>query len=547
MPDGQAVTQDREDVAKRISTTPAVHSYLDSLAQLDLKNLWLNLTPEKHTRFFHSVGTASIGLLWFESLKSRNHCKDNERVLELPDEVRKTLLANALFYHDYGHLPFSHLLERVLKEVNWQSDEDLIHGSELRVLRDRFKSPEAKSYLNALARIWLPSGIPESKDYDIEIARSRLLQELLMDFISGRYARPWLRCIVNSPIDADKIDYVIRDQQRLSAARLPVLSRLPYDPKHPVRSAWLGDFLADQEVSPHGFICIHGRSAIAAAELLRERVFLYHHIYLAPEVRVFERMAMEIVTQFIIHCVMSPEGTGWAQLTVNAGLKQGGRAYLLEYVDAVDLRSAKRNVVQMVLQMLHNPTRAGFNKEGELMVSIWNALQTTAIWDSKYKDFVNRIWEILLPKMRPVLEIASIWPIDAFMYLVGDPIYVDADAFSEVQEKLRPLTHEFCCDVLIDIVRFPNVLGINDTGYLPFKSAINGKKRPFANFIVPDGRAEKWTWRSRAATPLSHESIAGIERPKAMVLVIDPWGHPRPESAYAYDRIRATCNQMSAL
>lgn len=83
--------------------------------------------------------------------------------------------------------------------------------------------------------------------------------------IESNTGKPYLDAIVNSAVDADKIDYIFRDLRFLQFG-----SSLP-----PEQNGWLQEFLSDQDLSPEGLIRLNGRSVLMAKELLETRRRLY--------------------------------------------------------------------------------------------------------------------------------------------------------------------------------------------------------------------------------------------------------------------------------
>jgi len=151
-------------------------------------------------------------------------------------------------------------------------------GSEAAILPERLNKL-SKSFQNFVAAY---------REYQVE---SDDVRKIVSSLILGNYGMPWLQAIVNSPVDADKIDYIRYDSQFLSNAPFGIRARLLLDKV----DQWLSDFLSEQEVNHAGLLALHGRSARAALELWEERMYLYDRFYRAPELRVPDRMAFEIV------------------------------------------------------------------------------------------------------------------------------------------------------------------------------------------------------------------------------------------------------------
>lgn len=152
---------------------------LRRIKQLALANL---VYPgANHTRFEHSIGVMAIASKMADKL-------------ELDDD-RKKLVRLASLLHDMGHGPFSHVSEQVLSEYigddvkkNYDIDEvheiitiDLINDNE--ELNEAIPDKDAKTEIINLLKKPKKKVIPRTVEKDI---------------ISG-------------PLDADKLDYLLRD------------------------------------------------------------------------------------------------------------------------------------------------------------------------------------------------------------------------------------------------------------------------------------------------------------------------------------------------
>jgi HD superfamily phosphohydrolase len=265
------------------------------VSQLGLKEIWLGGAPGDHNRGDHSVGTFNVGFFWLKTLQEDRRVPAHCLGFPLDTWVKiRAVLGTALLLHDYGHLPFAHMTEEVLRSINWLPSAR-VPGLEAAVLGYRCEvepdlTPTWQSLLNTTIGL----------DTTITIS-SNEIRAIVEQLILGTHSAPWLQAIANSSIDADKIDYLRFDGEFIRDKAFPVRHRLLQDEP----TQWLADCLSDQDVNHFGLLCLHGRSAVAAADLWRERIFLYDRLYLAPELRVPERIAFEIVAQFIIRSAMS--------------------------------------------------------------------------------------------------------------------------------------------------------------------------------------------------------------------------------------------------
>ena len=140
-----------------------------------------------HTRFDHSIGVMHIAGRICTRLQELNPSRISDK------DVDRVRLAALL--HDVGHGPFSHVSEHLLDEFTYdKTDKDKprekIHE---KITVDIIQTdPE----INAIFR---DEGRDEEQDFVIEM-------------IEGKEKRwDWRRDIVSSELDADKMDYLLRD------------------------------------------------------------------------------------------------------------------------------------------------------------------------------------------------------------------------------------------------------------------------------------------------------------------------------------------------
>jgi hypothetical protein len=137
--------------------------------------LHLTFHGAEHTRFTHSVGTAFMAKRIFDALAAASQIPQRGRAAE---RVRLVAIAAALL-HDLGHGPFSHLYEKVFNERRHEEWTRLI-------IR------HARGEVGRLLR------------------RAGMTDEILA--VYGRTYRPtYVSDIVSSQLDADRLDYLLRD------------------------------------------------------------------------------------------------------------------------------------------------------------------------------------------------------------------------------------------------------------------------------------------------------------------------------------------------
>ena len=137
-----------------------------------------------HSRFEHSLGVAHLANMFIESIAQR------QPELKLEDKHRQAVVLAGLC-HDLGHGPWSHLFEKVLKELDCPVDHEELSTEIMRLIVKKYK--------------------PAVLDEAVDAAAS---------FIMGREHEgfpSWMAHIVadkECDIDIDKFDYIGRDFNR---------------------------------------------------------------------------------------------------------------------------------------------------------------------------------------------------------------------------------------------------------------------------------------------------------------------------------------------
>jgi HD superfamily phosphohydrolase len=136
-----------------------------------------------HTRLEHSLGTYYMA---FKAAQKLNL-----------DEKEKETIACAALLHDIGHGPFSHTLESIIRESlnvdHIDLTEKLIFGKHL------IFEPEEKEFIG-------PHGV-----YDILNKHDINLKDISNIIRGKNQKKQYLSQLLNSSIDVDQLDYLIRD------------------------------------------------------------------------------------------------------------------------------------------------------------------------------------------------------------------------------------------------------------------------------------------------------------------------------------------------
>ncbi|ATZ18352.1 HD domain-containing protein [Mesoplasma melaleucae] len=121
-----------------------------------------------HTRFTHCIGVYHI---IYQFLQTPNFAK-------ISDKEKKIVLLAGLM-HDIGHGPFSHTFEKITKRSHEEYSADII------------KNPNGN-----IAKI---------------LKKHKVNPEDVIAILEGKYPNKVLNLLVSSQLDADRIDYLMRD------------------------------------------------------------------------------------------------------------------------------------------------------------------------------------------------------------------------------------------------------------------------------------------------------------------------------------------------
>jgi HD superfamily phosphohydrolase len=188
-----------------------------------------------HSRYSHSLGVMETARKILNQLKA---------AFKVDPEQEKACLVAALL-HDLGHGPFSHVFERVSG----------IHHERLtqRVIMD-----------------------PGSEVHRILIQHDKLMPERVMGLLSGSTPRSFFTDILSSQLDADRLDYLLRDNH-MTGSRYGDFDL-----------TWLLHAFTIDPATNRLAISIKGVSAVEA--YLQARYHMYRNVYFHKVVRSAEGM-----------------------------------------------------------------------------------------------------------------------------------------------------------------------------------------------------------------------------------------------------------------
>lgn len=159
-----------------------------------------------HTRHVHSLGAMHVASRLFDQVAAR---------APLSDEARRRFRAAvrlAVLCHDLGHMPLSHASERIapprarLGLPSWMGGEDEGQASHedytVRILLDSSLTP-------IIARAYAPHGVTPAQAASLVSGRLAPGEAPFVD--GGLDWTPLLRAMVSGELDADRMDYLLRD------------------------------------------------------------------------------------------------------------------------------------------------------------------------------------------------------------------------------------------------------------------------------------------------------------------------------------------------
>jgi len=280
---------------------------LHSVHQLGLAHLVF--PGANHTRLEHSLGTFQVAGRMAQALS-------------LDEQESGEVLAAALL-HDLGHPPYSHTLEEVIKNRtgrdHMEVGRDIIMGLEEGIPSDLVG---IAGPMPVMADLLEENGLSAAKVGDIisqdeldRVNQERLHVEDGQVHFGGQN---YLRQIVHGPVDADQMDYLLRDAHYTGVAHGTIdLDRI---------METIQIFHGDMVVDKGGIVAIEG--------LLVARALMYTSVYFHKTVRIAEMMlckAVEMAGDNALEGIHSETDCGLFQKLLKAGGRASELANMMSY------------------------------------------------------------------------------------------------------------------------------------------------------------------------------------------------------------------------
>lgn len=427
--------------------------FLTNFAQLGLKSYWLGISDRDHNRYNHSVGVMKIATLLYDRALINSGIK-------VVNEQERQFLRLAALLHDVGHLPFSHLIESVFQELNWKPAGYSDNYSHVLQTEEKIEYIFSRSGLAA------------------ELEQSGYCVKDLVNLVHGRFGVPYLDAIINSPLDADKIDYIFRDT-KLTERRIS-LSHFQF----------LRDVYEGISLSPEKFLTISKTASRAFAELLSARKFLYHSLYLQPSILILEGIVKLILKTYFAHYLKLDDGDIIDELKPK--VKDKGK-------DIPDLGEYK--IKYCVNELLKIMKQEENNKNIELAIIKVMFDKITAIKDrfnTRFFDNIEKGWNLV----NQTNDENQMKAIEQKMVVRSFNTMAKADYISEISRDVEFRIPEAA---IIELRKLPKYLSIADSR--KEKERSDGTNACAECILVPDGQYKFWNSASKIAKALQDSSL----------------------------------------
>ena len=194
--------------------------YMQRLRKISQLSFIHYLFPSaRHSRFEHSLGMTYLVKKIFDIIREKGIPEEGQESLEL----KKKMLIYSALLHDIGHGPFSHASEEfayLLNELmSKRRKETKIHERRSsQIISDRFiRRKEGVKYVKFTNCLYRTLRSLLSLKFDLDYSETRLAIISIADCIMSYHEKPFggldyaLRRLINGPLDADKLDYLLRD------------------------------------------------------------------------------------------------------------------------------------------------------------------------------------------------------------------------------------------------------------------------------------------------------------------------------------------------
>ena len=410
---------------------------LELSSQLGMKTEWIVGEPQAAQlkyldRLHHSIGVMKIASYLYRNAFKNEHFNENEwRFLRI-----------AALLHDIGHLPFSHMIEEVFNELNWTPG--LYKTSYSHVL-------QTEKRIKQIFRV--------GSDFETHLTELGYDVDDLIRLINGNYGVGFLDAIINSAIDADKIDYIFSDTD-VTRRRVSL-----------TESQFLKDIASELSVTPQGFLAFSGVSARAAFDLLKARRHLYQNLYLSPSMRVLEGIAKHIITTYFLHEV-NLRNLDIKQTAMDAGSLTCPDLGLYKILESINHLEK--------LQKSEKPIRHDKGTEWQIIDGMYEKLQANKLLNPVVRKSISQGYE-LITTTRGESALKEIERRIKRLTFNGLELY------NKVSKNAKTCKLRMPGRLIIEVVQFPKFLSIADERNTKLRS--DNTKTFSECIVVPPGNA----------------------------------------------------------
>lgn len=389
---------DYTDAEKALMDT-LLFKRLQSIKQLSIAN-WI-FPGSEHTRFIHSLGVMHIA-------------DKMAQQLELPDDERKIIRIAGLL-HDIGHYPLSHVCETPYKKGMEDYDENSLCqavNSDIKRYIETFSLPVCKEFM-----VESIEGHHEAVGAAVIRADSQIRRiitdecgeasiDIICDMITGNVKRQdtnplWVQ-ILHSEIDADGIDYMMRDAAFAGTGfgsfemnqLIRCLEKRVYDGKQ--------------------ILCINEKGIAAADQYLINKFFSYSQVVFNKHISNLEWMAEMIVDWLLKQNELFPTKENLLRRWINT---DGNFDNYLSFTDNFFWKAldeiktsptkyyAPGYIVELSKKLL-NHEELSFVEGSEIRIISKNAddIKERLYQSSTYKEHVNSNDKVVLCSKKPITK-----------------------------------------------------------------------------------------------------------------------------------------------
>jgi HD superfamily phosphohydrolase len=274
----QVAVSEKTTFTSRLAKT-LDHPFLRRLAEVSQLGIVQLVYPTcTHTRLEHTLGAYHNAVKYIRAL----YCDPLNplfRQLMEPHDLRAVLLACLL--HDIGQFPMAHDFEDI-------DSKTFSHSS---LVRSLIKG-ERNEKLRGSLKMVFPTLDEIFKEWDVESADVLEILEAKIDHVGQKVRSRILKSIISGPIDADKLDYLVRDGSRL---------RVPYPNSIDIERLLqcLTLVVKDHGNGTLAYIGVHEKGRVPAEFVTLSRYAMYAQVYWHHGVRSAKSMLMRAVSAFL--------------------------------------------------------------------------------------------------------------------------------------------------------------------------------------------------------------------------------------------------------